>query len=540
MTYLLNDEQGRNAVIVAQKWLCERRLSRFWKRNFVRAVESWRATGVFDLATLTGDLNPAHDSELRDLYRLLGVIGGLETSVQDESYFVSPSGSDVTGDGTQAKPYASLWFLRNLPRRINHWYRIIIDGDISYNDLHLDFDFGFFGSLSFVGVGYNTISSGHVVSTAYTNLGGGWNSCKVVLPSPIWTVDQVYGNFLRWTSGPQSSMAFSIFENGGDYVVFRNGQNTPTPGDTFDIVHPRSRLAVNTLVSKCTGSRAYQGVLSGRINFVNLTIGVSALTYGVDINNACDMSLPFCDLRFSSFSNSAAKIAGRFGCQGPIDSGLAAVSGLPFANLYPANVTENVTEAIGTVVTMNDETVPSPSAHIRDPLFSLVDGAAQSWLTAITSRWDIAAMVAGWRINDCGMNALMASQSGLLDVACLKGEPNVGPQWNAAIYIQGCHAELKNFVGLGPAGALVMVNDGPSTFRYTAGGYETSNPPLFSYGFWFAGLANVFLAGNPAIFTGLLGDVHDFTFGIPVLPPWPAILTAWNNGNGSNLVRGSV
>jgi len=160
MSNLLATEEGRAALFEARNYLLRRRLSRFFKRNLVIDYDRWsHGSAEFDLSTLLGQLNPAHDDEILDLYRLLGTFGGLETSLGDVSIYVdADNGDDQTGTGSSDRPMASLWFVPYLPRKINHFYRIILMSDIDMsgvNGQYLDFDqnIGSGGCLTLAGYG---------------------------------------------------------------------------------------------------------------------------------------------------------------------------------------------------------------------------------------------------------------------------------------------------------------------------------------------------------------------------------------------------
>jgi len=160
MSNLLQTDEGRAALYEARNYLLRRRLSRFFKRNLVIDYSRYsHGLQEFDLETLLGDLNPANDDEILDLYRLLGTFGGLETSIGDVNIYVdADNGDDQTGTGSANRPMASLWFVPYLPKKINHFYRIILMSDIDMsgvNGQYLDFDqnIGINGCLTLAGYG---------------------------------------------------------------------------------------------------------------------------------------------------------------------------------------------------------------------------------------------------------------------------------------------------------------------------------------------------------------------------------------------------
>ena len=155
MSNLLNDTEGRNVVLEMQRFLLRRRISRFCERSLVVDYENWsHGVSEFDLGTLITDLNVAWDDELRDLYRLLGAVGGLPESIADTDLYIDPAtGSDVTGTGSADRPYASMWFLDLLPKKLSHTYNIILLGDVTITDFNVSMEFEGDGCLNFIGRG---------------------------------------------------------------------------------------------------------------------------------------------------------------------------------------------------------------------------------------------------------------------------------------------------------------------------------------------------------------------------------------------------
>lgn len=212
MSNLLLDTEGRNVVLEAQRHLLRRRISRFLKRRLVIDYDQWSNGGEFDLQTLLGELNPHWDDELRELYRLLGHVGGLNESVQDEEIHVnSTTGSDTEGTGSADEPYQSLWFIPMLPNVIGHDYRILITGDIDMESI-LDIDKSFVaeGCLSIIGVGaavdpYNGIYDGAVTNE------WPWNSTlhAIELSNPP-AGTSINRYFLKMTSGADLSHAAPV------------------------------------------------------------------------------------------------------------------------------------------------------------------------------------------------------------------------------------------------------------------------------------------------------------------------------------------
>lgn len=280
MSNLLNDTEGRNVVLEAQRDLLRRRLSRHLKRNLVVDYEQWSNGGQFDLPTLLGDLNVAWDDELRDLYRLLGHIGGLSGTVADDDIYVDPAaGSDINGTGNVASPYASLWFLSHLPRIIRHTTNIIILGDIDHDDiLTLCHQFEGDGCLNIIGQGaavdpYAGVLNGTI--TAHTAERNTWHWCTL----SVNPTNAVYKYFWRPTSGGAADNAAAVCTAddpaGRIWVRF-----APTAGivngDAYTYALPAHTLRITgaslTALNGWNATDESSLLNISRINFVNLNI----------------------------------------------------------------------------------------------------------------------------------------------------------------------------------------------------------------------------------------------------------------------------
>lgn len=280
MSNLLNDTEGRNVVLEAQRHLLRRRLSRHLKRNLVVDFEQWSNGGQFDLPTLLGDLNVAWDDELRDLYRLLGHIGGLSGTVADDDIYVDPTaGSDVDGTGDVAEPYASLWFLSSLPRIIRHTVNIRILGDIDYDDiLTVCHQFEGNGSLNFVGVGaavdpYAGVLNG--VINAHTAERNTWHFVTLSVNPTV----AAHKYFWRLTSGGSIDNAAPICTTdppAGRIWVRFGATAGIVNGDAYTFALPEHTLRVEgaSITADNGWNSGNESSLVGcsRINFVNLNI----------------------------------------------------------------------------------------------------------------------------------------------------------------------------------------------------------------------------------------------------------------------------
>jgi hypothetical protein len=259
---------GRNALLVAARYLLERRLSRFFKRNLVIDYNHWLSTGQFPLSTLLGQLNGLNDPEILNLYHLLGAVGGLQTSIADTTIYVDgTAGSDDTGDGSFAEPFKTLWFMDLIPRRLEHAYRIVLKTDVSdpTRNLVFSFTFGPGGSFALLGSGVPTVLQAGNVVGAIGNLrggGGSWAACVAGF------TPDVENSFLR-------SKGFAVPCHklvAGANVLFNTYPFTfagVAPTDTIDVVRPARTLTVNSIGSFC------QGITDGKqsqLAIVNLNV----------------------------------------------------------------------------------------------------------------------------------------------------------------------------------------------------------------------------------------------------------------------------
>lgn len=258
MSDLMQTVDGRNALIIAQRFLLERRMSRYFRRTVQIDIEQYRSGGAFDLETMLGQLNPAHDAEILLIYQLLGAVGGLQTTFSDMSYYVNgATGSDITGDGTAAKPYASTWFLENLPRRIAHKVKILIVGDLdeSTKDVVLNFDFVTRSAcLSIVGVGAPTV----IVDDIPVGAGGSSNLRALggdILD--ITTLAPINRNsFIRAKTGLDIGFTAPIYAAIAGTAVLTKSlcfANTVN-GDTCQVIEPSVTWTVSSLRSMCRGT----------------------------------------------------------------------------------------------------------------------------------------------------------------------------------------------------------------------------------------------------------------------------------------------
>jgi hypothetical protein len=311
MSNLLNTEEGRNLIFVAQRYLLQRRFSRFFKRNIEIDHEQWsKGLGEFDLATTLGQLNVAHDDELLDLYRLLGAVGGLSHSIADTEIHVNPSsGSDIDGTGSSDRPYASLWFLDRLPRFIRHYYRILIYSDIGAGRITLDHTFEREGSISFVGVGpaVEVLSgtAGAITGVASTYEAG------VVLDLDTTPSALAHNYFIQMTSGADDGKAAAVgrVQVADDWIACRyiplDGVSDP---DTYRYIEPAVEMQVQSIQVMFRSSQrpGHDNSERTRVTFANLKIVLEDddIRQKLVLNADGDTNFAFCQILSDSVSES--------------------------------------------------------------------------------------------------------------------------------------------------------------------------------------------------------------------------------------------
>jgi len=291
MSNLLNTEEGRAALFEARNYLLRRRLSRFFKRNLVIDFDHYLNSGTeFDLVTLLGQLNPAHDNEILELYRLLGIIGGLENSIEDMTVYVdADNGDDQTGTGSSDRPFASLWFLPFLPRNINHIYRILLVTDLDMSDTILNFTqtVGPGGCLTVAGVGEEEHVQVGLEGTITAN--AQFNNCSefsVINPPPA---AACINSFVQATSGVYDGAATPVFEvdnSGNDEIATHFRTIDFSVNDTIRYIRPRRLLTVKGLSVNMN--------LSGLVMDANLNQGsrFCILNLRVEIDDTTPPSIP--------------------------------------------------------------------------------------------------------------------------------------------------------------------------------------------------------------------------------------------------------
>ncbi|MCK4785552.1 MAG: hypothetical protein KAV87_17495 [Desulfobacteraceae bacterium] len=303
MSDLLSTTDGTNALIIAQRYLLERRLSRFFKRNLVISYNEWLSGDGFHLETLLGELNAVNDPEVINLYRLLGLVGGLAATISPMDIYVDPAaGSDETGDGSEAKPFASLWFYESLPKKIRHEINImfvsdfVVDGSDSFL---VDFDFDEGGYLNFVGVGVPEVVESLTVLTTGLLTGNFASYIQMTTPPGA----EHAGEFIFATSGTDAGKAQAIHSrySTDTFLVIGDTFSSLDPADTMDVVRPAVSFQCTGLSVACRNSSLFVSFIrrNGKVAFVNLQLDITNPNDVEDallVDNTVPMSFSFCQI----------------------------------------------------------------------------------------------------------------------------------------------------------------------------------------------------------------------------------------------------
>lgn len=297
MSNLLNSTDGFNAMLTAQRFLLERRLSRFFKRNLVISYNEWLAGDGFHLETLLGELNASHDTEVINLYRLLQLVGGLPATISNLDIYVdAAAGSDETGDGSSSAPYKTLWFYDTLPRTIRHEVNIMFTSDFivdNYEPFDVSFNFEHDGFLNFVGVGVPEVVEGpFTVATEGAIASGAGHYIQMTAP-----VGDHAGEFIMAADGGAAGMAQPIHSrySTDTFLMIAGSFALLAPGDTMNVVRPSVQFQCAALSINCRTDEWYSNIVrtNGKVAFINLKLRIANSN---DARNSfiVDNSLPMC------------------------------------------------------------------------------------------------------------------------------------------------------------------------------------------------------------------------------------------------------
>jgi hypothetical protein len=189
----------------------------------------------------TGRLDYHNDPFISDIY-------GSTTSNME--IYVSPSGSDEIGDGSEGSPYATLNKAHSVipheiaPDHIVHIHLAagtydqpdIINFDVQ-GYLHYD---GSAAMADYDAGPYTIASGGFSIVVAYF-VG------EIIVSGGGLTPNDFQGKFIQFLTGSRAGMITGILSNTATMIRIANwGLATPTDGDTFKIVEPGAEIAISS------------------------------------------------------------------------------------------------------------------------------------------------------------------------------------------------------------------------------------------------------------------------------------------------------
>lgn len=284
---LLDSQTGIEILNRMACFLGKRRMSRHLKRSFWIAFDGWKQTGYFDKSVFLNELNMLNQDEIASLNQFLGEeLLCLDATQKTKNIYVdSVNGSDLTGNGSTDHPYASMAFLVNFPKEINHNVRVILleDLDMGEDPLNINFTVGPDGCFSLIGRGAPTVvntsaGAGPFTCTAVTNYGAAPASDygHYMTFADTWGVDELRGKWIRFDSGACEDEAFQIHGNTAHDIYFRGGcKGDPAINDTVSIIEPTITLKCQRINLEVIGPSNYSiNYDACRLNIMNLNIDI--------------------------------------------------------------------------------------------------------------------------------------------------------------------------------------------------------------------------------------------------------------------------
>jgi hypothetical protein len=531
MSNLMNTAEGRAALLVAQRWLLERRMSRFFKRNTAAELGNYFDGQGFHLENMLADLNVAHDDEIIEIYRLLGAIGVLNETVADVTYYVNATtGSDSEGDGGATSPYASLWFLSNLPKTIAHKVQIVIETDITETglDIVIDQTFKGDGCLSFIGSGAPTVVSGPYTVAALTDL---YNSAGSVVQATTPIGGSFEQRFLRvlTATNPQAvskAVPISSTPDVDKLLCRRLPIVNLQAGDTFDICVPSHKLEVRTITVNAQGMshRILSDDLGARVSFINLKIAVfdTDSTYEtIKIDSTIDTVMSFCTIE----NLGKFQINSNLNRISPIDTGIEAIAN--------CGVNNWVSEGSGTPNGCGITSITSAApANYTDVIIGK-NANVQFIHTADTVRVDRSTV----SLQYFGAGKIEAFYSnGWISWGVIYGTD--GNPDAAAIDARYCDLLLSSCALIDTKHGIRI--EGEAKLALSLVGADATYGSISDYGLWVNGMSRAVLQADPAALSGTIGDISFNTVNPAQTPAFPAVYAQATDSQGSLVKRLSV
>ena len=147
--------------------------------------------------------------------------GGTKTLFSTgKTLYVSTTGSDSTGDGSEGNPYATVNKAhQQIPYHIDDIYIIkIANGTYTETIDTIDHTYSSAGQLTLDGYEGVTQYAGEFTSTSFAFLPE-YGGATITVAGSGWSVDDFYGKFLRVTSGVDVGTVIPIYKNTADTIT---------------------------------------------------------------------------------------------------------------------------------------------------------------------------------------------------------------------------------------------------------------------------------------------------------------------------------
>jgi len=172
-----------------------------------------------------------------------------DTTTKNISFYVSPSGSDTTGTGSQSNPFGSLDFLEYLLKK----YKKI------YHEIRINIFAGTYTSFPNIDLSdHQILGNGRIILDASMNtfpiiegpytinlFSGATPNTGLGLPiandisttvAPGWVLNEHCGHWVHFTSGACKGLCYAIFSNTNSTLRVSMDWYGASPGDIFEIV----------------------------------------------------------------------------------------------------------------------------------------------------------------------------------------------------------------------------------------------------------------------------------------------------------------
>jgi len=438
------------------------------------------------------------------------------TAANTDLYVNSTTGSDESGDGSIAQPYATIVKAYNtIPHWIKHRVRLLIAAGTYTEDFpsFVGNKFSDNGSLAFIGVGVpSVVAAGPFTLTGSAAVGTN-AGLKLTAAAAGFTVDAHYGKFARLLDGTRINYAYPVFANDADDIWSINFTNKPSVADTFDIVKP----AVTITAQRVTFDLSNQAEMwdsswaNARIAVVNINLDFSASTATGGLLTAIGpgyLWLDFVRVVMPAGVYEPVMLVGgpTINYYLPLDSTLLASSGSSVVQIGAAEMSGFTVERVG-----------GPPGSLGD--FGIYNSSIR--MLGSVCRGDIIVYESGGRFTRCAAGRLMTFVSKII---CE----------NSMFYGKAGSIGFSSHAGTTALLVYCHVLTGTSAFRSGSADLGlvgcTCEGTLTGYGLEADALSKVRITGAITL-AGISGDIEWSA-------PTPATTSAWPAADGTSVNDG--